>query len=79
MTCDGSREGIAELRAVARDLALIAERLTNLAGELATAHVNEVEGLHDDIEAARRRWWHRLLGIRWEMTGWSRKGSGWDL
>ena len=60
------------LRHLALDLAEAAEQLQQHATAAANEHVEEADHLHNEIEAAHRRWWHRILGIRWEVTGWSR-------
>lgn len=72
----------AESPDVAFELTRTADRLMRLAEDVRRGnaeHVTKVDRLHTEIEAAHRRWWHPLFGIRWEMTGWSRKGSGWQL
>lgn len=52
---------------------ILVEVTTGLAVHLSavnTAHVNEVDALHREIEEASRRWWHRPLGLTKEVTGW---------
>lgn len=76
---DDDYDPIREIRAtadtvakVALDLAVIAGQLGQHATAAAAEHVTRVDHLHNEIEAAHERWWHRFIGVRWEMTGWSR-------
>lgn len=71
MSDDENRPGAL---AIVLELNRIAERIAQLAAEVSRMTVEDVERrdhLHNEIERAHRRWWHGLIGLRWEVTGWS--------
>lgn len=68
-----STESTQRLRAMGRSLLATADEIDRMIARSSIAHVNEIDALHTDLEEARARWWHRLIGVRWEITGWARR------